>query len=238
VQLDVLFTPGELGETDLSGRAVVVVDVLRTSTTITTALENGADAVIPASGPDVASQLAARIGRKDVLLCGERGARIIEGFDLGNSPSEYTPDTVSGRTLIFASTNGSPLIVRSESAALTAVCAFVNLNATTEVVKASGIEHIMVVGSGKEGRFALEDAVCAGVLVKLLNNTSELSDGAKAAASLAAAHGERPLALLQQCDHGRYLASIGYASDLRFCARVDAFESVPIVRDGRLVAAS
>ena len=106
--LSVYFTPLGLNPQDVAGRPVLVIDVLRATTTIVTAFASGAKAVLPAAGGDEALRLANNLKRDDILLTGERGSRMIEGFALGNSPREMSPDAVGGMTLVMATSNGTP----------------------------------------------------------------------------------------------------------------------------------
>jgi len=114
----------------LKDRNVVVVDVLRASSTILTALVNGAKEVIPAESSSVAARISKGSGNS--LLCGERNGKIIEGFNLGNSPFEYAEDTVKGKTLIFSTTNGTVSIIKSRFAKNCIIAGFMNMNAVVD----------------------------------------------------------------------------------------------------------
>ncbi|NQU06718.1 MAG: 2-phosphosulfolactate phosphatase, partial [Calditrichaeota bacterium] len=169
------FTPVGVTDDKLRGCKAVVVDVLRASTSIVQALSNGANGVIPASSVDVASDLASQLPRDDVLLCGERDAQMIDGFNLGNSPAEYTRKVVKGRQLIFASTNGSKAIVKAASAESVYLCGFVNLNAVVDRLLAEETMFpLIILCSGNYNRFSLEDSVCGGTLIKRLCERMEI----------------------------------------------------------------
>src|SRR5213079_1724641 len=114
MKIDVYFTPLGLGAGDLGGRGIVVIDVLRATTTVVTALANGAKAVIPAATSEEAVRLASNLEKDGVLLAGERKSLKIEGFALGNSPREMTPATVGGKTIVLATTNGTPALVAAQ----------------------------------------------------------------------------------------------------------------------------
>src|SRR3972149_7806216 len=116
MKLDLLFLPSEIRNSDLEEKTVIVIDVLRASSTIVTALNNGAKDIIPVESQEDATRLMQEIGRKYVLLCGEKGGQKIEGFDFGNSPYEYTQEVIQDKTLIFCSTHGSRAIVKAYSA--------------------------------------------------------------------------------------------------------------------------
>ena len=234
------FTLNRMNEDQLRGKRVVVIDVLRTCTTIATAMANGCREIIPAESVEAASALATDIDRKSVFLCGEREGKLIDGFDLGNSPREYKEKVIKDTNIVFVSTNGSAALVKSRFAAVTVVCAFVNVTAVTEyLLRDGGDLHILC--AGNQGRFALEDAVCSGMLLAGLQSRLEenikLNDSAVAAEVLFKKYAKRIKALLRNSDHGRYLTAIEFGKDLPVCADVDALNVVPVMREGRITRA-
>ena len=127
-----------------------------------------------------AIELATSLSSDNVLLCGEREGVIIEGFDLGNSPLEYTPEKVEGKTLIFSSTNGTRTIVRARAAKETIVAAFVNFQTVLDYLSES-VDDLVILCAGKWLQFAMEDSVCGGMLIEKLLDRHEnlqLNDGA------------------------------------------------------------
>ena len=237
------FTPAELAGAELPDR-VVVLDVLRATSTIVEALANGAKAVFPVPGADEAARIAQNIGRDSVLLCGERKGLRIEGFDLGNSPLEFTAEEVGDLSLVMTTTNGTRAFLTvaerragkadAEGTQILAG-AFLNLAAVVERL-AQGGEAAAVVCSGREGRFALEDAVCAGALVQGVEaaTTVEFNDAAAAAKSLAAKHMGRLERALAGTAAGAHLESIGRGEDVTFCATLDRTAVVPRFRDRKI----
>lgn len=207
-----------------SAECAVVIDVLRATTTLTVALGHGASAVHPVSSPEEAFRKRAVLPR--ALLCGEREGRRIEGFDLGNSPFEYPVTAVSGRPLIFASTNGSLAMLASSSARRRLLASFVNLQAVVE--RLDGERRVVIVCAGKLGGFALEDAACAGLLVERLVARGARAEGEAAALArrLAPRDGAEVRALVQGAAHGRYLRALGpeFARDVDFCGDLDALD--------------
>jgi 2-phosphosulfolactate phosphatase len=226
-RVSVLLTPG--GGSLPHGATAVVVDVLRATSVLTVARSNGARRVLPAGTPEEALALRAR--HPGALLCGERDGRRIDGFDLGNSPFEYGAETVAGRTLVFASTNGSQALLAARRARRRVLGAFVNASAVLEEV--AGDEEVTVVCSGKLGGYALEDAALAGWLVERLAARGARVRGAAAgfARRTAPCDAAEVRALVQGAAHGRYLRSLGpeFARDVEFCAGLDtisqAFEA-------------
>jgi 2-phosphosulfolactate phosphatase len=202
----------------------VVVDVLRATTTLTVALAHGAGRVRDAITLDEA--LAMKSVEPDALLCGEREGLKIPGFDLGNSPFEYEPSLVRGRTLIFASTNGSLALRAAGAARRRVLAAFVNLAAVAD--RLAGDPKVAIVCAGKLGAFALEDAACAGLLCRRLEERGARCEdpGARLAAALAPVDAIEVRSLVEGAAHARYLRSLGptFARDVARCAELDTID--------------
>ena len=143
MKIEVLWTPAELEQVQILDRTAVVIDVLRSGTTVATAIHNGARAVVPAASTEDAIRIAQSIGRRDVLLCGERGGVQIEGFDLGNSPAEYSAEAVGDRTLVMSTTNGTQVLASLSGAGLVYVGALVNLTAIAERLVESAMSRYL-----------------------------------------------------------------------------------------------
>lgn len=235
MRIDVAFLPVELNQ-ELSDKTVVVIDVLRASSTIVTALENGARSVIPVESVEDAKRIAHEFG-SSVLLGGERGGLKIDGFDLGNSPLEYTRSKVAGKDLVFTTTNGTRAIHAARTAKRLIIAAFLNM--ASAVGKCAGIgKDMVIVCSGRCGTFSLEDSVCAGAFIdkacEMIGAELVLLDSAVAARQLYRAYGDDFLRVFRLSEHGRILESLGMHRDLEFCASQNVFSSVPVFHDGAL----
>ncbi|HEX7091655.1 MAG TPA: 2-phosphosulfolactate phosphatase [Longimicrobiales bacterium] len=234
MRIDVYFTPGELGTSELGGRIAVVIDVLRATSTIVEALANGARTIFPTQTADDAVQLAQVLGRQDVLLCGERRGLKIPGFDLGNSPLEFTAGRVAGKVLVMATTNGTPALSTCAGARQVVIAALSNLDAVVTELAGAG-EDVAVVCAGRERRFALEDALCAGMLALRLRERLERAprgnDAAAVAMSLARRATRRLESWLHRSAAGRQLREIGHGDDVMYCATVDRHSVVPRLRE-------
>ena len=230
MRVELSFTPHQADEVALRDRTVIAIDVLRASTTIITALHNGAREVIPVTTVESAVKLAGQLAGDVVLLGGERGGRMIQGFSLGNSPAEYSTERVKGKSIVFSSTNGSQVLVNGRYAREMVVCGFVNMRLVVDFLRERPRDFILAC-AGTNGAFSLEDAVCAGMVVhELVKDTSleaTLSDGALAAESLYRSYGKNVLKLLHSTQHGRYLQDIGFEDDLKLCASVDSIPVLP-----------
>lgn len=204
------------------GALAVVIDVLRATTTLTVALGHGARAVRVAATVEEARALTGET--PDALLCGERGGRPIAGFDLGNSPFEYGAERVAGRTLVFASTNGSQALRFAATARRTLLAAFVNAGAV--IARAADESEVWLVASGKIGEPAIEDVACAGWIARALFARGFAAGGPEVQLALDVAPRDAAgvRALVEGCSHARLLAALGpsFEKDVAFCATLDA----------------
>jgi 2-phosphosulfolactate phosphatase len=237
MELSLYSHPGNFSEAAAKGKLVVVVDVLRASSTIVHACENGVERIIPVASVEDATKLLPTLDRKSSLLGGEREGIKIDGFDLGNSPLEYTSKVVTGKTLVFSTSNGTVAITSSAAAKEIALGCFLNLSAVVAHVISSRVRKVAVLCAGDLGQLSLEDFVCGGHIVdgivKGTRAQTTLNDGAAAARTLAAAVGDAG-EVVRASSHGLHLAELGFEDDLEFCSRIDCFETVPIVVDGRI----
>lgn len=232
MRIDAYFTLAEVDPAALSESTAVVIDVVRATTTIVEALANGAGGIFPTQSTEDAVRLAQSLGREDAILCGERKGVKVEGFDLGNSPGEFTREAVEGKKLVMSTTNGTRALATASEAARLVVGAFTNLSAVADAV--SDEESVALVCAGREGALSLDDALCAGHIVRAVlervKGAPDLNDGARAA--LALAEGLEPTRdFFATTAAGRALAGIGLADDLDLCGDVDRHDIVPVRHD-------
>lgn len=234
MRLDVAFTPAELPRALVAGRTVVVVDVLRATTSIIHALVQGARRVVPVATVEEAVRKADELGRDSVLLCGERDCQLIRGFDLGNSPEEFTPERVAGRTLVMTTTNGTPALLASAGSAQCLVGALVNARAIAARIAAAG-RDALVLCAGREGRFAYEDAYCAGVILRELRRLRPgvRTDDAGRAATRLVGRGSVE-AELRRTAAARRLLELGLERDVAFCSQLHLHDAVPAFDEHRI----
>lgn len=237
MQINLFLTPQQVDELALREKTVVMIDVLRSSTTIATALASGARQVIPATSVESAVKISGNLFGDVFLLGGERNGKMIAGFTLGNSPLEYTEERVRGKSIIFSSSNGTLALAKGRHARTLLVCGFVNLSTVASTLQQIGGD-VTILCAGNDGLIAMEDAVCAGMLIHRVTgwapDTPGMPDGASVALSLFKAHGKSPLKMVQASEHGRHLVSLGFGDDLRVCASVDSLTVVPSFEGGVL----
>jgi len=229
MKLDVLFSPVQADELFFTGKTTIVIDVLRASSTIITALSNGAKEVVPVGTIEFAVKVSGGIFGGQTLLGGERNTKKIEGFALGNSPSEYSKDIVAGKTIVFYSTNGSRAVVKAKYSANLYVCSFNNLTAVAKHLKKLN-EDVMILCSGNNNFLSLEDAVCAGMLINELSAGDKnvvLTDSSRSAMTLFKSFGKNIQKFLSDTDHGELLIKNSFESDLIACAELNNTDVIP-----------
>jgi 2-phosphosulfolactate phosphatase len=229
MKLDVLFSPVQADELFFTGKTTVVIDVLRASSTIITALTNGAKEIVPVGTVEFAVKVSGGIFGGQTLLGGERNTKKIEGFALGNSPSEYTTEIVNGKAIVFFSTNGSRAIVKAKYSANLFVCSFNNLKTLAKHLRKLN-EDVIILCAGNNNFFSLEDSVCAGMLIsELMTGTkkAELTDASTSALALFKSFGKNIFKMLSETDHGQLLITNGFEEDLKTCAELDSTDVIP-----------
>jgi 2-phosphosulfolactate phosphatase len=239
VQIDVFFGPEGVVPADVSGRAVAVIDVLRASTSIAVALDNGARAIIPFGNSEDAVSRAKAFERGDVRLAGERKSQPIPGFDLGNSPAQYTREAVEGKTILMATTNGTGAVTATTGARDVIVSSYVNFSASMSFLRAAlrGGTDVVLLCAGQDRRFALEDAACAGRFVHHISKrltAVTLNDGAQACVLIDKKYGDNLTKLFDASAHGRALRDAGFAEDLAACGAIDSHNVLPVYQERQI----
>ena len=253
-RIDVLIGEASIMPADVAGRVVVVIDVLRAATTVATALSNGARAVLPFGTVEETARRGAEMDRESIRLAGERRMVRIPGFDFGNSPMEFTAAAVGGRFVLYTTTNGTAALVATHGARECLFAAFVNVGATVDAVcrAAAAGADVTVICAGTERRVALEDAVCAGRIVRSLlereNGVEEasadaparpfadavLSDAAHIVRTIEAPYTTSVAALANDATHARALSGAGFRDDVDYCLGLDTVPVAVAYKDNRL----
>jgi len=249
MNIEVILTPSELPalkECDLRGAACVVFDVLRATSTFVTALQNGAKAIVPVS--EISEALAIRQQQPDVLLGGERdGVKIRAAqtggvdFDFGNSPREYTPEKVRGKTIVSTTTNGTRALRACAGAKMVLAASFLNCTTTAKFLCQLSPSQIVLVCAGTRENTALEDVLAAGALCEMLEEGSSHCDGRTAQRVVPAQFSDSATialrtyreaksdlaAAVQTSENARRLLSIPeLRDDVTYCLQHDAFPLV------------
>lgn len=233
MKLFVYYTP-ELVPTNGVPDCAIAVDVLRATTTIATALAAGAEAVQVFSDLEALIQTSEPWPAEQRIRIGERGGKKVEGFDLGNSPFDCTPERVGNHRIFMSTTNGTRALQRIQDATTVLTAAFVNRAAVVQYLQAKQPETVWIVGSGWEGSYSLEDTACAGAIAHSLlaaepGAEAQLigNDEAFGAIALYRCYQDNLLALLHNASHGQRLLRLNGHKDLEYCAQTDTLAVLP-----------
>jgi 2-phosphosulfolactate phosphatase len=237
MRVHVALTPSDVDGAALGGQTAVAVDVLRATTTVVAACRAGCQRVIPVADAQTALAVAGGWPPGEVLLAGEEGGNPIAGFDLGNSPLEFTADRVAGRVVVLTTTNGTAAMRSAGAFAAAAIAALVNVDAVAEWVLERKAD-VTVLCSGDVGALSLEDAVCAGLVVQRMMARSA-GVVPSAAAAIALHLGEYYVDRFDELRlHSRWarrLAGQGRSADIDACFRVDTTATVPVLEGGAII---
>lgn len=234
MKLDVVFLPKDTTGMNLSNKVCIVLDVFRATTCIVTAMANGCNRIVPVLAIEDAHTLSSQIG--PVLLAGERQSIKIEGCDIGNSPFEFCPDKVKGKTIVMTTTNGTVAIKATEGAYRTLIGSF--LNAKAVCLQAKKYEKdILIVCAGTDGLFSLEDTLFAGLLVQLLRLEDEMimTDSARGALLMYTAAKDNLVETAVDSRNGKRLYDMDRMDDVEYCFRIDMLNVVPQYIEGTII---
>jgi 2-phosphosulfolactate phosphatase len=235
MRIHVALGPSDFPDCALAGGSALVVDVVRATTSVVAAFGAGCRRIIP-----VADEAAARRRAADeagALLAGERGGDMIAGFDLGNSPREFTAERVGGRTVILTTSNGTHAMLAAAPARRVAVAALSNAGAAARWAAAGGLD-LTVLCAGDTGALSLEDAVCAGIVVRRVAAAvpgAAPTEAAMLAAHLAAFYEGRLERLAGDSRWARRLVAAGHQEDIPVCLALDSSDRVPTLEDGVVI---
>lgn len=229
MKIETLFTNKDLHNYDISNKVVVVIDVLRATTTLITALNNDALSIISVS--EIEKVVALKKDDQQAFLCGERDGVKIEGFDKGNSPFEY--DDVSGRNLIFSSTNGSKTIEMAKDSKKLYIGALINAKKLAKTLFDDHNEDsILIACSGNKNKACVEDTLCAGYLINLLTEKQAdmfIDDSSRIALSFYNENQDNLYTMIKESFHGKHLLSLNpkFDKDIFYCSQKDTIMKVP-----------
>jgi len=221
-----------------SGTAVVMIDILRASTTVCAALYNGAREVIPVDSPDKAVRIYNSLSREARFLGGERNGIKPAGFDAGNSPSEYSPEAIRDKTVILSTTNGTKIFGKAGNARIKIIAGFVNISLVTKLLSGyiqnnneinSGIFFLC---AGSDGRFSYEDTLFAGSILNSLIELGydlKLTDSAHAALSLYRLNLPNLKDFIETREHATMLKEYNFGEDIRTALTYDLFPVIPVI---------
>lgn len=228
--IDVCLSPDLIHLYDLSSRSVVVVDILRATSCMTTAFAHGIKSITPYA--DLETCRASK--KNDFIISGERNGEKVVGFDLGNSPFEYMSEKLKGKTIAFTTTNGTHAIEKSKGAKEIIIGSFLNLSAVAEHLTGND-NDILIVCAGWKGKVNLEDTLFAGALIEKLGETVKPECDAPLMATHLYKQAKHDMVdFLKNSSHVQRLNRLNIHKDIEFCLTTDQYDCVPVLKDGML----
>ena len=228
--VSVLHKPGEK-TISMKFSLAIVIDVLRATSTIATALFNGAAKILPVANVEQALLYK----DKGCLIGGERKGIKLPGFDLGNSPLEYTRERVENRDIVLTTTNGTQALLSTADIEQVYTASFLNMQSIVELVsKKEG--NIVIICSGDHGNLSLEDSFCAGLLLKTLLEKKQftLAKGAAEAIALTVEYDNDVNNAMKNSRHRKNLENLGFSPDIIYCSRLNELSVIPRYKEGYL----
>lgn len=232
-RVEVCFSPEEFDLYKQEYKAVVAIDVLRATTAICAAFDNGAEKMIPVSTVEEAIEYK----KKGYMVGAERNGQIVEGFDFGNSPYSYMGENIKGKTLVLTTTNGTKAINRAAKTHEVYVGALVNLNAIIKLFIDEPVD-VLLLASGWQGKFNLEDSICAGAITEALLDSGKYmsdEDSTIAALFLYKKAKDNYFGFLKASSHRRRLRNLNLNEDIKYCLTPNLTDVIPVYQDGALI---
>jgi 2-phosphosulfolactate phosphatase len=232
-RVEVCFTPGEYPYYKDEFEIVVVIDVLRATSAICAAFENGIKSIIPV--PTVEEAWDYKL--KGYFAGAERKGKIVEGFDFGNSPFAYMRDDFKGQEIVLTTTNGTKSLDVAKNAETVVVGSFLNLNALSKWLETQN-KNVLCLCSGWQDKFNLEDTICGGAISDYLISTGKytsIEDSSIAAKYLFLSAKDNYLGYLKSSSHRRRLKNLNLNEDIKYCLTPNQTDVIPILKNGKLV---
>lgn len=239
MNIDVIISADYIREDIIKNKIVVVIDMLRATSVITTAIMNGCKEVIPTLTVEEAFQKRDEIGSESCILGGERQAIKVEGFDFSNSPLEYTEDKVKGKSIVLSTTNGTRTLTNCHEAKKIYVGSVLNGTAIAKRLVDEN-EDVVIVNSGTNGQFSMDDYICTGFILKEMTNLTSklyLSDIALAAKCAYEANPDIT-SYIKDARHYNVMINLNLQKDLKYCVQKSITNVVPEYIEGHIIGIS
>jgi 2-phosphosulfolactate phosphatase len=232
-KLETCFSPALYEPDSQDNSIVVIIDVLRATSAICTAFANGALSIIPVAGIDEAKDYK----KRGYLVAAERDGYVLDFADFGNSPFNFTPEKVKGKTIVYSTTNGTGIINLASSADTIVIGSFLNITSLTEWITEKE-KNVVLFCAGWKNRFNLEDTICAGAIAeRLINNSlySTICDSTLAAMDLWSLAKNDLAGYIDKVAQRTRLQEKGLDECIEFCLTADFTDSIPVIKNGVLV---
>lgn len=235
MKIDIIISADDIIESKLENKTAVVIDMFRATSVITTALSNGCKEVIPCLTINETLEEAAKYQKGSYILGGERKAVKIDGFDLSNSPLEYTKEIVDNKTVFMTTTNGTRTLMKCLAAKRIIIAAMINAEASAKKLIDIN-DDVVIVNAGTNGNFSMDDYICSGYIISeiLKNKTNvDLTDIAKTAKMIYESHTDI-LSYVKEATHYSVMKSLKLDDDIEYCVQKSILDIVPEYKDKKI----
>lgn len=232
-KIEVCLTPALIDLYAIKNSIVVVIDILRATSSIVYGIDNGAKAIIPvAQVEDCLNYID-----KGYLLAAERNGEVVEGYDFGNSPFSYTTEKVAGKTVVLTTTNGTKALHLARTrASMVVIGAFLNLQSLCDWLKSQD-KDVLLLCAGWKDQFNLEDTIFAGAVVHQLRSSfTDFDDAGVAAEDLYALAKDNLRAYVGKSAHSHRMMALNIEDDINFCLQLDICDAIPVLVGDELIA--
>lgn len=236
MKVDIIISADDISESKIENKIVVVIDMFRATSVIVTALNNGSKEVIPYLTIEETLKHANKFRREEYVLGGERKAVKIEGFDLSNSPLEYTREKVENKSILMTTTNGTRTLTKSSTAKRVLIGAMINAKAVAETLIEIN-EDVVIINAGTNGNFSMDDYICSGYIINEMLKKDQylvLTDIAKTANMIYEGHKDI-LSYVKNASHYSVMKSLSLDKDIEYCIKKSIINQVPEYRDGKII---
>jgi 2-phosphosulfolactate phosphatase len=232
-KIEVCLTPALLNLYNIENSIVVVIDILRATSSITYGIENGAEAIIPVANVEDCLNYSG----KGYLIAAERNGEVVEGYDFGNSPFSYTKEKVNGKTIVLTTTNGTKAMhMARETAYQVVVGSFLNLTSLCNWLQVQN-KDVLLLCAGWKDKFNLEDTLFAGAVVNVLRKDFvHFDDACVAAEDMYLLAKDNLRGYLKKSSHNHRLEQLNIEEDVKFCLQLDICQAIPVLEGDNLVA--
>ncbi|WP_297631583.1 2-phosphosulfolactate phosphatase family protein [uncultured Clostridium sp.] len=237
MKIDVIIAPEYINEDYIKGKNVVVIDMLRATSVMTTALKNGCKEIIPFLTVEELMEKATELGRENCILGGERNAEKIKGFDLSNSPLEYTSEIVREKTVLMTTTNGTKALTKAKNAKEIYIASVLNGKAIAKAL-AEKNEDVIIINAGTDGEFTMDDFICTGYIIfeiEKITNKIVLTDISKTAKYIYE-NNKGIESFISKAKHYGRMKELNLFEDIKYCMEKDIIDLVPRYKDGVIKA--
>jgi 2-phosphosulfolactate phosphatase len=235
MKVDIIISADDIAESKIKDKIVVIIDMFRATSVIVTALNNGCKAVIPYLTIEETLENANKLNRDHYILGGERRAIKIKGFDLSNSPLEYTKEVIKNKIVLITTTNGTRTLTKSSSAKMVLIGAMINGEAVAKRL-CNVKDDVVIINAGTNGNFSMDDFICSGYIINEILNCDkdiELTDIAKTA-NMIYKENTDIISYVKNATHYSVMRSLKLDYDIEYCIKKSIIDIVPEYKEKKI----